>query len=134
MPTNDDDTREDYTVGNKRPPKHSQFAPGKSGNPAGRPKGSIGVKAKLAKELRKIITVKKNGKSIKMMKEDVILEQLIDNSMRGDLKSAALVLKMNEDFNNQAQTATAAEHFTMPGKEALKRISERLLRHVGEDL
>jgi hypothetical protein len=30
----------DYVVGHGRPPKATQFAPGKSGNPRGRPRGS----------------------------------------------------------------------------------------------
>ena len=40
-PGGDSDAEEEpYEVGNKRPPKHSRFKKGKSGNPAGRPKGS----------------------------------------------------------------------------------------------
>ena len=34
----------DYVVGYGRPPKATQFAPGKSGNPRGRPKGSRTLK------------------------------------------------------------------------------------------
>jgi hypothetical protein len=33
-----------YNIGYKNPPKHSQFKPGRSGNPKGRPKGAKGLK------------------------------------------------------------------------------------------
>ncbi len=36
---------EDYRVGNKRPPRHSQFKPGVSGNPKGRRKGSVNLRS-----------------------------------------------------------------------------------------
>jgi hypothetical protein len=133
MPTYNEDGAGNYSVGNKRPPKHRQFQLGKSGNPTGRPKGSIGIKAKLANGLRKIVTVKKKGKPTKMMREDVIVEQLLDNSMRGDLKSVTFALRMNDDFTAQAQTAAAVKDFPMPDTEALKRISARLKRRLEED-
>ena len=38
----DDD--KDYEVGYKKPPKHTQFQPGQSGNPAGRPPKSRNLK------------------------------------------------------------------------------------------
>ena len=65
-----------YMVGNKCPPKQSQFKPGQSGNPAGRPKGSTNLKTKIDKELRKPISVVKNGKPIRMTKGDVMVERL----------------------------------------------------------
>ena len=61
---------EPYRVGDKRPPKHIQFTPGQSGNPAGRPKGSVNLKQKFEKELGKTITVTKNGMPIRMTKAD----------------------------------------------------------------
>ena len=52
----------DYVVGYARPPKATQFAAGKSGNPKGRPKGSRTVGAILQGILSQKIAVTENGK------------------------------------------------------------------------
>jgi Family of unknown function (DUF5681) len=119
-----------YKVGKKRPPKHTQFKPGQSGNPAGRPKGSSNFKTKIKRELRKPVVIEtKNGQLIKMTKVDALVRQLVDNSIRGDVRTAAMVLRLTED--DDATPGTAANTFTdipMLNKDALKRIGIRFLR------
>ena len=45
-----------YEVGYGKPPKHSRFRPGKSGNPKGRPKGSKNkAQSPLAERMKDII-------------------------------------------------------------------------------
>ena len=48
---------EDYRVGNKRPPRHTQFKPGVSGNPKGRRKGSVNLRTRVQRRLRKTVVV-----------------------------------------------------------------------------
>ena len=126
--------RDSHNNGKKRPPKHSQFKPGQSGNPAGRPKGSTNLRTKVEKELRKSVSVTKNGKPTKMTKGDVIVAQLVDSSMKGDVRTAAIVLRLTEDSVSAPMAAsnTIAE-IPLPDKDALKRISARLRRLVEDE-
>jgi hypothetical protein len=112
------------------PPKRTQFKPGQSGNPAGRPKGSISLKTKVDRELRKPISVVKNGKLTKMTKGDVIVAQLVESSMKGDVRTATMVLRMIEDVTAAMGTANESVEISMPDKDALKRINARLQRLV----
>ena len=41
----------DYEVGYGKPPEHTRFQPGRSGNPRGRPKGTKNLKTDLVEEL-----------------------------------------------------------------------------------
>ena len=51
----------DYAVGYGRPPRATQFASGKSGNPRGRPKGNRTIGAILQDILRQKIAVTEKG-------------------------------------------------------------------------
>ena len=56
----------DYEVGDRRPPKHSQFRRGVSGNPKGRPKGSVNLRTQVTQQLRRTVTATRNGRPVKM--------------------------------------------------------------------
>ena len=72
----------DYEVGDRRPPKHSQFKPGVSGNPKGRPKGSVNLRTRVTQQLRQIVTVSRNGRPVKMRKADLIALQIVDTAAK----------------------------------------------------
>src|SRR6476660_557937 len=52
-----------YEVGYGRPPTHSQFRPGQSGNPAGRRQGVRNLQTDVMRTLRTPIKVKEGGRS-----------------------------------------------------------------------
>jgi len=61
----DDDTpddEKDYEVGYGRPPKHTRFRKGQSGNPKGPRKGSRALKTDLDEALRATLTITVGGK------------------------------------------------------------------------
>ena len=115
-----------YEVGNKKPPKQFQFKPGQSGNPKGRPKGSTSFEARVQKELSKLVTVNKNGKSVKMRKLDVGVTRLVDRFMTGDLKSTAIIIGLGKR-NEKPQTGEEnPDIVAMPDEANLEYVVERL--------
>ena len=83
-------------VGYGRPPVNSQFKPGQSGNPKGRPKGSKNFATRFAEALSKPIRVRdrNNGKIRTLSKLDVMIEAITAKAMAGDPKAFATVIQL----------------------------------------
>jgi hypothetical protein len=79
-------------VGYKRPPRHSQFQPGKSGNPNGRPKKSESIVDVLQKELYSLVPVLKDGKRRRISMLRAIIKQHLNKAAAGDTKSMNILL------------------------------------------
>lgn len=77
----------DYEVGYGRPPKHSQFRKGQSGNPKGRKKGARGLKTDLRAELSERLEITQNGKAVKLTKQQLIVKQLAAKAIKGDVRA-----------------------------------------------
>lgn len=88
-PQHDDDK-----VGYRKPPRHSQFRLGQSGNPRGRPKGTRGVKTDLTAELNAVWTTSINGRDIRGTKQRLMFRTLTARAATGDVKAAAILLPL----------------------------------------
>ena len=89
-------TAGDYAVGYGRPPKATQFSPGKSGNPNGRPKGNRTVGAILDDILKQKISVTENGRTRRLPALEVMLRRLVNDAVRSDPKAVKLLLALME--------------------------------------
>jgi Family of unknown function (DUF5681) len=58
----------DDKIGYGSPPKRTQFKPGQSGNPSGRPKGIRNFRTELLDELAESITIKEGDKDVTVSK------------------------------------------------------------------
>jgi hypothetical protein len=91
-----------YSVGYGKPPKHSRFKPGQSGNPKGRPKGARGFKAELDEELKQLITVTEAGRTRKLSKQRAMIKALFAKALKGDSKSVQLILSHSSGLSDPA--------------------------------
>ncbi len=84
----------DYEVGYGKPPRHSRFKKGRSGNPKGRPKGAKNLKTELEEELQEKIVVRE-GKTRKVVsKQRAMLKSLTAKAVQADPRASALVIDM----------------------------------------
>jgi hypothetical protein len=80
-----------YSIGYKKPPRHSQFKPGQSGNLHGRPKKADSLADVLRKELSARIAIVKDGKRKRMSMLRAIIKQHLTKAANGDPRAAAII-------------------------------------------
>jgi hypothetical protein len=82
----------DYEVGYKRPPKQHQFKPGQSGNPNGRPKGSVNAKSIIDRVAWEMVTVQQGEKKRTMPMLQVVVHAQAAKAAKGDSRAANFLL------------------------------------------
>jgi Family of unknown function (DUF5681) len=88
-----------YAVGYRRPPNATQFKPGQSGNPRGRPKGPRNIGAILREVIGQKIAVTEGGKTRRLPALEVMLRRLVNEAMRSDPKAMKLLLSLVERYS-----------------------------------
>jgi hypothetical protein len=97
-----------YEIGRGRPPIHTRFKPGRSGNLAGRPKRPPSLRAELDRELAELTPIP-GGKATKLR---AILEALTNAAVAGNLRAIGVLL-------------TVLAKTSEPGDEAAEQLSDR---------
>ena len=94
-------------VGYGKPPKHSQFKKGRSGNPKGRPKevqAHMPVSRIIRYSLSEEIQGSVNGKTRKMTKLAAIIEVQSAKALKGDTRAAKLLIDLGHKHIAAHQT------------------------------
>jgi Family of unknown function (DUF5681) len=86
-----------YLVGYRKPPKHSQFKPGQSGNPKGRKKGAKGMKTLAQQTLTAKVSVRTGNGPQKMMRIEALLHKLVELGMKGNPRALLALFHMYQE-------------------------------------
>lgn len=119
--------KKDYDVGYRKPPRHTQFKPGQSGNPHGRPRKEQSFASALDKALKAPVKVRENGKERVLSGVDALAMRLVADAIQGKVSSQKLLLSVAGD-RLAAEESNAPEEREDARKilmEKLDRIRER---------
>jgi hypothetical protein len=126
----------DYDVGFGKPPVHTRFKPGRSGNPKGRPKGSKNFKTLVNEELDRPVTIKEGGKEKTISRREAMAKQLVKQAVTGDHKAMRVVLGI--EGLTTAEDAEEPQLHLVPGlfdesdRELLRGMLDNVSRRAGD--
>ena len=112
-------TKGSYEVGYGKPPRSTQFKPGRSGNRAGRPPDAKNFATALEQELKSRVLVTENGRRKRISKREVIAKHLVNKAAGGDLKAIPLLLNETRARENEAADTGLNQVFDTPEDQAV---------------
>ena len=95
----------DYAVGYGKPPRHSRFQPGRSGNPRGKPKGCVNLRALLEKELQQPTIVMEGGRRQRLNKAELLIKTTLNRAIKGDAQALRLLFQLGADTTSGKVTS-----------------------------
>jgi len=123
------DDNNDYEVGYGKPPKHSQFKPGQSGNPRGRPKNIRNFRTDLLDELQARVTVNEGGRTQTISRQQAMIKRTVEKALQGDLRAIQLLVQwvgthLVDDPEALAAEPLASEDLALLARYGLDREPE----------
>ena len=116
------DSEGDYKVGPGRPPLHTRFKKGQSGNPGGRSAKSL--PALLANALNEAVYMTINGRRRRITKREAIVMQMVDKSASADLRATKMLIDLMKEIEQKASVAAPP-----PEPPRLAEAEEEVVQH-----
>ncbi len=119
--SNDDD----YEIGYGKPPKHSQFKPGESGNPKGRPKGARNLKTEIREVMQSTVTVTQDGQRKKISTRKAVVLRLTEKALSGNVQATRVLLDLIRNYDEE-EVADVAEELSADDAAILEMFAEKI--------
>jgi uncharacterized protein (UPF0216 family) len=123
-----DDEEPGYKVGYKKPPLHTRFRKGQSGNPRGRPCGSKNFSTLLAEALNEPVVITEDGRRRKISKRELGVRQLANKFAMAEAQATKMLLGLMLERERLAAAAVPAERpsFGAADKQVIANLLKRL--------
>ena len=130
MTSKDDrDRDEDDTVGYAKPPKHSRFRPGQSGNPKGKKKGTRSFSTEVRATLGMPVILTDSDRPRTVTTSTAALMRLREKALKGDSRSLDRLIELSRQYGDEA--AAAAQQITDEDAAILADYEARILQKHG---
>ena len=114
-------------VGYCNPPEITRFKKGRSGNPSGRPKGTLNMSTVLERTLREKMVIEEKGKRRTVTKLEAAIRQVAEKAIAGDLKALQLLAALVRSAEDRAaQAPTSGPAFDESDEKVVFSILKRL--------
>lgn len=97
-----------YEVGYSKPPIHTRFQTGESGNPRGKKKGQKGLKAVVEAVFQEKVSIRTAHGIRKVTKLDALVQKLMNDALTGDARAVVHVVRLAKEAG-LTQEAAAIE-------------------------
>ena len=100
---------DDDKVGYKKPPRHSQFQKGQSGNPRGRAKSLRNLATDVKKMLETPVKVMDEGKTKRVSTQEAALLRVREKALKGNDRNLFHVVHLAQLFNPEDKTEPSGD-------------------------
>jgi hypothetical protein len=126
-----EDSKKEYAVGYRRPPKSGQFKKGRSGNPGGRRRKSGPVQVDAAGIFEEVFRVNLGGRTQDMSAKEVEIRQILKKALeKRDFRSMAHLLSLFEKHSCVAVPKTSGV-LTLPTNKMPFRMALMIFKKYG---
>jgi Family of unknown function (DUF5681) len=120
------DDERDYEVGYGKPPRHTRFKKGQSGNPRGRPPGSKNLSTLLCEALNEPVVVTENGGRRKISMRRAIAKQVVNQAAKGNWRAVKILFDMLQEIEGRTEPETAQSSFGSADEKVIEQLNTRL--------
>ena len=128
------ETKREYAANYRKPPLHTRFQKGQSGNPRGRPKKNL--PALLIAALNEPAYVTTNGERRKITKREAVITQLVNESAGANLRATKMLIDMMKDIEKKTGAEPPAERYRCAAadEEVVRCFVERVRRALLQEI
>lgn len=127
----DDSEQPPYKVGYAKPPEHSRFKPGQSGNPRGRTRASKNSATVVRDALNARVKLKDSKRT--MSKLEIGITRLANKAADGDLRAIGMVIDLYRQVEAEATGHSREEPLDHADREILDMLLKKVRAASGEN-
>jgi Family of unknown function (DUF5681) len=120
------DKKRDCAVGYGKPPRHTRFEKGRSGNPKGRPSGAKNLSTLFIEALNETVIIAENGGRRKISKRQAIVKQIVNKAAKGDWRCTKLLLELPQETGSPTEPESSESSFGAADKRTIEQLNARL--------